>query len=144
VLEGSVAASNQSPSSGDCEVVAEPGFGQPGREFDAEMAAPAMRRTPTGTGAKGSTRVRMEAWRIGDGEFLGGRKLHLPLGGGRQWTGMGCEFRRPRAQGARKVLGALPHKRLLKKELVPFSLRFRELFSDVWPIRESLCEAICG
>jgi hypothetical protein len=55
-------------------------------QFDAEMAAPDTRmRTPTGTGASRSTRVRMEAGRVGGlGTGTGtdaGHLVRLPLVG---------------------------------------------------------------
>ena len=51
-----------------------------GAEFDTEMAALIQRlRTAEGTGAGSSTRVRMEAWRVGDLEK--GSGMCLPLVG---------------------------------------------------------------
>src|ERR1700694_4036339 len=60
---------SQSPSSGDCGVTAERAFTNGDAQFETEMAAPVTElRTPTGTGANRSARVRMEAGRVGGGE----------------------------------------------------------------------------
>src|ERR1700682_1780387 len=64
---------SQSPSSGDCGVTAERASPNGDAQFDTEMAAPVTElRTPTGTGANRSARVRMEAGRVGGGEVQDG------------------------------------------------------------------------
>src|SRR5580658_8975093 len=80
---------NPSPSSGDCEVAAERALLETeATQFDAEMAAPVRRRTPTGTGATLHKRVRMEAGRVGEGQeknFLRKRKRREGRGASR-WS----------------------------------------------------------